>query len=52
MALLSHELTVAELLHVIIKHSLLQSALVVRADGFSVAVRSKLTTAWPSEGAR
>lgn len=36
---LSCELTVAELLHVVVEHRLLQGALVVGADGFPVAIR-------------
>lgn len=51
-AALSRELTVAELLHVIVEDGLFQGALVIRADGFSVAIRSKLAAPWPREGAR
>lgn len=51
-ALRGHELTVAELLHVVVKHGLLQGSLIVSADGVAVSVRGELAPAWPGEGAR
>lgn len=44
--------TISKLLHVVVKHGLLQGCLVIGVDGVGVGVQAVVSHPWPWEGAR